>query len=194
MTLLNYASNYFNRVRLSYRHASLNHSMLFRLSEANYVSLKNGTFNGFAQFSSFLQALVTPYGYDDFSFLSLSVCDNGKTEYVEVDIPDTLEVNPGLKNVGAAYSASKCGYARIEGSSSTQEGICKNHLTLNGLYFESSVGNDFRLLPIEVPTIIAALDQLNIWGGLYSANGVSTRWKRYLNTGVSRSLQKRFKG
>lgn len=194
MPLLNYAPNYFNRIRLMYRHASLDHSMLFRLSETNFTNLKGGTFNGFAQFSSFIQTLVSSYGYNDFALLSLSTCDVGKTEFVECDIPDTLEVTPGMKPVETALSIHKCGYVRIEGSSSVQDGVCKNHLTVNGLFVEAVTGNDFRLLPVEVPVIVAALDQLNIWGGLYSANGVSTRWKRYLNTGISRSLQKRFRG
>jgi hypothetical protein len=194
MTLLNYAPNYFNRVRLQYRHASLDHSLIFRLSETNFESLKTGTFNGFEQFSAFVQSLVTPYGFDDFALLSLSTCDVASTDFIECDIPVSLEVTPGVKSSTGAYTVLKCGYIRIEGSSSTQEGLCKNHLTLNGLSIDNAIGNDFRLMPVEVPAIMATLDQLNIQGVFYSANGVSTRWKRYLNTGISRSLQKRFRG
>lgn len=194
MTLLNYAPNYFNRVRLQYRHASLDHNLIFRLSETNFESLKGGTFNGFTQFSAFVQSLVTPYGFDDFALLSLSTCDVRSTDFIEVDIPSSLDITPGVKSASGAYSVLKCGYVRIEGSSSTEDGLCKNHLTLNGLSIETAVGNDFRLLPVEVPAIMAALDQLNIQGIFYSANGVSTRWKRYLNTGISRSLQRRFRG
>jgi len=191
--LLNYAPNYFNRVRLQYRHASLDHSLVFRLSEMNFTALKAGTFDGFGLFADFLDYTIQSYGYTDFSLIGLSICDVGKTEFVEVAIPASLTVTPGV-NTLADFSFHKCGYMRIEGTSATEDGTCKGHLTLNGMKIINSTSEDFRIQPSEATVLFQKLDDLNVSGLFYGANGAVLHLKRYINTGISRSLQKRFRG
>jgi hypothetical protein len=191
--LLNYAPNYFNRVRLQYRHASLDHSLVFRLGEEQFSSLKGGTFNGFGLFADFIDYVVQSHGYTDFAIIGLSVCSPGKTEFVEVSVPSSLVITPGANSL-ADFSFLKCGYMRIEGTSATEDGTCKGHLTLNGMKIINSASEDFRIQPSEASVLFQKLDDLNASGLLYGANGAVLHLKRYINTGISRSLQKRFRG
>jgi len=191
--LLNYAPNYFNRVRLQYRHASLDHSLIIRLGEEQFAELKAGTFDGFGLFSDFIDYAVQAHGYTDFALIGLSVCSPGKTEFVEVSMPASLAITPGT-NALSDFSLFKCGYMRIEGTSSTEDGSCKGHFTLNGMKIINSTSEDFRMQPAEATVLFQKLDDLNASGLLYGANGAVLHLKRYINTGVSRSLQKRFRG
>lgn len=191
--LLNYAPNYHNRVKMSYRHASLDHSLVFRLGEVNFAALKAGTFDGFGLFADFWDYVVQSYGYSDFAINGLSICEPGRTEFVEVAVPSSLTIAPGL-NATTDHSLFKCGYLRVEGTSSTEDGSSKSHMTMNGVSIISSINNDFRLQPSEAVVLFQKLDDLNSSGFLYGANGAVLHLKKYLNTGISRSLQKRFRG
>jgi hypothetical protein len=191
--LLNYAPNYFNRVRLQYRHASLDHALVFRLGEEQFTSLKAGTFNGFGLFADFLDYAIQSHGYTDFAINGLSVCSPGKTEFIEVPVPSSLAITPGT-NTLTDFAFFKCGYMRIEGTSATEDGTCKGHMTINGMKIINSTSEDFRMQPSEATVLFQKLDDLNASGLLYGANGAVLHLKRYINTGISRSLQKRFRG
>jgi hypothetical protein len=188
-----YSSNFAPTVRAEYFHAGRRHFLHFHLEGDNFTPLINGLQEDLGFLALLWQFVIDNYGCTDFQLIGLTGRPAGTSSWLPIQPQVSFVLEPGPNIYSNHNKLGMSGYARIEGTSASPEGLAvKGSMTFHGLLFSqsSTTFNDARVTDSELPGLSAKITECNDTERLCSVANTPIVFKPYLNVGYSANARK----